>query len=84
MIGFKNSLGNHDPGTLHCPIHIGTPLIKDPKDKESSVLICPECGLPYQETELTHETGPMSKQKAMEKLTKSIGNLQSIQWGGWG
>lgn len=59
MIGFRDkSLADHAP-FLKCPIHIGTPLVKDPKDPDT--LICPECGLPMIETELTHDTGPMSK-----------------------
>jgi hypothetical protein len=59
LIGFKDkNTGDHDP-YLHCPIHIGRVLIKDPKD--SSVLICPDCGLSFEETELTHETTPTSK-----------------------
>lgn len=57
LIGFRDK--TIDSNFLHCPIHIGRPLVKDPKD--SSVLMCPECGLPYQEKELTHDTGPMSK-----------------------
>ena len=52
------STADHAP-YLHCPIHIGRAMVKDPKDP--STLMCPECGLPYQEKELTHETGPESK-----------------------
>jgi len=59
VVGFKDlSLSDHAP-YLHCPVHIGRQMIKDPKDPNT--LMCPECGLPYQEQELTHETGPESK-----------------------
>jgi hypothetical protein len=59
MVGFKDkSLGDHTP-YLHCSIHVGKVLIKDPNDADT--LICPDCGLSYKETELTHATGPMSK-----------------------
>ncbi len=58
IIGFKNRTVNYEQ-YLHCVVHIGTPLITDPKDPDA--LICPECGLPYQESELKHETGPVSK-----------------------
>lgn len=57
MIGFKDkSIEGH---FLKCPIHVGIHLVPDPKDK--SVYICPSCGMPYQEKELTHDTGPQSK-----------------------
>lgn len=59
LLGFNNNSTGENAPYLHCPIHIGRPLIKDPKDP--GTLMCPECGLPYQETELTHETGPESK-----------------------
>jgi hypothetical protein len=59
MVGFKNMSTAEIAPYLHCPVHIGRPLIKDPKDPDS--LMCPECGMPYQENELTHETGPLSK-----------------------
>ena len=58
IVGFKNKAIEYSD-YLHCVVHIGTPLITDPRDPDS--LICPECGTPYQEDELKHETGPQSK-----------------------
>jgi hypothetical protein len=48
------STGDHAP-YLKCPVHFYRELITDPRD--SSVFICPECGLssPYEENQLSHD-----------------------------
>jgi hypothetical protein len=54
------STGDHAP-FLKCPVHFYQKMITDPRD--SSVFICPECGLssPYKPEELTKETEVTAK-----------------------
>jgi hypothetical protein len=60
MVGFKDTNTADHAASLKCEIHKGTPLIKDPKDKDSSLWICPECGLSFEGTDSV-ETGPVSR-----------------------
>ena len=43
IYGFKNKYPEYED-LVHCDVHGGTVLIKDPK--RPGWLICPECGLP--------------------------------------
>lgn len=57
-LGFKDVYPD-DQKYLRCSMHPGTVLIQDPLDK--TVMIWPQCGLPYTPDELTKITGPESR-----------------------